>query len=93
MIIEFVSTTFVWMCVYKSICCDLLLKLLYPVSEDFSKAVSDFIMVVTGTDDSFCLKFPVWRTDTFTFSQNKILRLLVDIKNECSHNVVLDRCE
>lgn len=37
------------MCI--SMCCDLLLKLLYTVSEDFSKVVSDFILVVTGSDD------------------------------------------
>lgn len=50
-IFEFVNKTVLCKCVCISMCCDLLLKLLYTVSEDFSKVVSDFILVVTGSDD------------------------------------------
>lgn len=50
-IFEFVNKTVLCKCMCISMCCDLLLKLLYTVSEDFSKVVSDFILVVTGSDD------------------------------------------
>lgn len=93
-IFEFLSIIILCKCVCINMCCDLLLKLLCMVSEDFSKA--QYLISSWSLQEpiiNFALNFLYEEMIPLTFPSTKFLILFVGIQNECSYSMFLGRCE